>query len=276
MRKLILLSFIFLLCSCREQDSIYNGYIDADMTYLSSNYAGRLTDLCVMRGQNVTKDQLLFKLEKADENFKAEMSRYTQNNLLAQKQEIIDTIHFNEINYRRTSQIRRQDAASQNDLDMAKKDLDVSKNKLAALDFQIKSSRVNTTDIEWQVARKENYATDPGIIFDTYFTKGEYVQPGQPVVSLITEQNIKVIFFVPEQDLSKISLNDKIKLSSDGHQHLATGTIRYISNTAQYTPPIIYSREDRKNLVFRVEARIDNPNLNQLHLGQPVSLEFIR
>lgn len=276
MRKLILLGVFFLLSSCKDDNSVYNGYIDADMTYLSSNYAGRLTDLFVVRGQNVNKDQLLFKLEKADENFKAEMSRLTQNNLIAQRQAMMDTIHYNEINYRRTLQIRKQDAASQNDLDMAKKDLDVSKSQLAALDFQIKSSGVDTTDIEWQIARKENYATHQGIIFDTYFTKGEYVQAGQPVVSLITEKNIKVIFFVPENDLSKISLNDKIQLSSDGSPHLATGTIRYISNTAQYTPPIIYSREDRKNLVFRVEAGIDKPNLNQLHLGQPISLEFVR
>jgi len=276
MRQLILFSVFFLLSSCKDDDSVYNGYIDADMTYLSSNYPGRLTDLFVVRGQSVNKDQLLFKLEKTDESFKVEMSRLTQNNLNAERQGILDTIHYNEINYRRTLQMRKQNAASQNDLDIAKKDFDVSKSQLAALDFQIKTNRVDTEDIEWQMARKENYASNQGLIFDTYFTKGEYVQAGQPVVSLITKQNIKVIFFVPEKDLSKISLNDKIQLSSDGSSHLATGTIRYISNTAQYTPPIIYSREDRGNLVFRVEARIDKPNLNQLHLGQPVSLEFVR
>lgn len=275
MRKFVLLCCIVLLSSCKEGGSLYNGYIDADLTYLSSNFAGRLTQLLVLRGQAVKKNQLVFKLEQTSANFGVAMSEFAQNNLLSQRKELIDQIHYNEINYRRTVQIRKQDAASQNDLDVAKKDLDVLKNQLTALDFQIKSSHVDTADKQWHVARMENHATGRGIIFDTYFTRGEYVQAGQPVVSLITKRNIKVIFFVPEKSLSNIHLNDKIKISCDGNKHLATGTIRYISDTAQYTPPIIYSREERQELVFRVEARIDNPNLNQLHLGQPVSLEFV-
>ena len=54
---------------------------------------------------------------------------------------------------------------------------------------------------------------------------------------------------------------------------LGKAVINYISPIAQYTPPIIYSREDSHNLVFRVEALIEHPDLKRLHLGQPVSLE---
>ena len=276
MRKFGLLCCIFLLCSCGEDDSFYNGYIDADMTYLSSNYAGRLVHLFVVRGQVVQKNQRLFKLEQTSEKFGVDISEFTQHNLLSQRKQILDQIRYSEINYRRTLQRRKQDAASQNDLDVATKDLDVLKNQLAALDFQIKSSQVDTADKQWQVARKENYATDSGIIFDTYFTQGEYAQAGQPVVSLITPKNIKVIFFVSEKDLSKIQLNHKVKLLTDGNVLLGTGTIRYISNTAQYTPPIIFSREDRQSLIFRVDAGLDKPDLNQVHLGQPVSLRLVQ
>ena len=102
------------------------------------------------------------------------------------------------------------------------------------------------------------------------------MRAGEGVLWLVTKQNIKVIFFAPEKDLSKITLNQKVKLSSDSTPELATGHISYIANTAQYTPPIIYSREAREELVFRIEARLDNPNLNQIHLGQPISLELIR
>ena len=274
MRKLGLLCCIFLLCSCGDDDSLYNGYIDADMTYLSSDYAGRLIHLFVVRGQAVQKNQRLFKLEQTNEKFGVDISEFTQKNLLSQRQQILAQIHYNEINHRRTLEIRKQDAASQNDLDLATKDLDVLKNQLAALDFQIKGSQVDTAEKQWQVARKENYATDSGIIFDTYFTEGEYAQAGQPIVSLITANNIKVIFFVSEKKLSKLQLNHKINILTDGNVLLGTGTIRYISNTAQYTPPIIFSREDRQSLIFRVEARLDKPNLNQVHLGQPVSLRL--
>ena len=276
MRKLMVLCIVILLCSCKQSGPQYNGYIDADLTYLSSNFAGRLTDLLIYRGEHVKKDQLLFKLEQTSESYGVAISQFNNQNLLAQRQEIINQLHYNEINYRRVVLMRKQNAASQTDLDTAIRDLDVAKNQLDAIDFQIKGGQVDTADKKWQVQRKENHASDPGIIFDTYFTKGEYVQAGQPVLSLITKRNIKVIFFVPEKDLSTTLLNSKINISSDGQPKLATGTISYVSKVAQYTFPLLYSRAERQYLVFRVEARIDTPDLNQLHLGQPVSLEFVR
>ena len=276
MRKLVLLMLIVLLCSCEKGTPPYNGYIDADLTYLSSNFAGRLDNLLVRRGQPVQKNQLLFKLEQTSEHYGIESSQLSQKNLLSQRKVLIDQINYNNINYRRTLQMRKQDAASQNDLDLAKKDLNVLKNQLAAIDFQIKSSQIDTEDKKWQKNRKEAYATDSGIVFDTYFTKNEFVQAGQPVLSLLTKRNIKVIFFVPEKDLSSVLLNAKVIISSDGDPTLLKGTINYISKIAQYTPPIIYSREDRQDLIFRIEARIDTPNLNRLHLGQPVYLALAR
>ena len=276
MRKFAALFFIVLLCSCKEDDHQYNGYIDADLTYLSSDFAGRLVNLLVFRGQPVEKNQLLFNLEQTNENFSVSITQFNKKNLLTQRSVIINQINYNEINYRRTLKMVKQHAASQNDLDVAKKDLDILKDQLKGINFQIKSSKVDTADKKWQLQRKEANATDSGVIFDTYFTKDEYVQAGQPVLSLLTKKNIKVVFFVSETKLSNILLNSKVTISSDGNPQLAIGTINYISNIAQYTPPIIYSREDRQELVFRIEASIDNANLNQVHLGQPVSLELVR
>lgn len=276
MGKFSTLFLIMLLLSCKGSVPQYNGYIDADLTYLSSNYPGRLVALMVHRGDAVHKNQLLFKLEQTSEKYSVGMTQFNKKNLRAQRAEVISQIRYDEINLQRNLTMKKQNAASQNDLDLAKKDLDVLKDKLQAIDFQIKSSLVDIANKDWQVMRKQGKATDEGIIFDTYFTKNEYVQGGQPVLSLLTQNHIKVIFFIGEKALSRIHLNDKVAISSDGIPQLATGTINYISKIAQYTPPNIYSRENRAELVFRIEARIDHPNLNQLHLGQPISLVVLQ
>ena len=44
----------------------------------------------------------------------------------------------------------------------------------------------------------------------------------------------------------------------------------FISRTAEYTPPVIYSLEERSKLVFLVEARPEQPE--KLRVGQPVSV----
>ena len=275
MRKFFLLFLVFLLCACKQHGPHYNGYFDADFTYLSSDFAGRLKQLFIKRGEAVAKDTLLFKVERTSETYGMRISRLNKKNLFSQRQQILDQLHYAEINYRRTLKIRTNDAASQNDVDLAKKDLDVLKDQLTGIDFQINSSQVDIANRQWQINRKENFAPDTGIIFDTYFTQDEYVQAGQPILSLITPKNIKVLFFVPEAALSEIKLNQQVKISSDANPELAQGKISYIANVAQYTPPIIYSREQREKLVFRVEARIDSPNLNLIHLGQPVTIELI-
>lgn len=276
MHKLALLLFIFLLSSCKESSTQYNGYIDADLTYISSDFAGRLTSLLVRRGQTVHKEQPLFHLEQTSESLAVKVSQFSKDSLLSQRAGILDQIQYAEKNYTRTFNMRKQSAASQNDLEATKRDLEVLRNQLKALDFQIKGSQADIANKNWQKSQKNGYAPDSGIIFDTFFSKGEYLQAGQPVLALITKKQIKVIFFLPEQKLSEVPLNAKIRVSSDGSPQLATGVVQYISPIAQYTPPILYSREERKNLVFRVEASIDKPDLAQLHLGQPVTLEIIR
>jgi len=133
---------------------------------------------------------------------------------------------------------------------------------------------VNTAQKKWVMTRKENSAPEAGIVFDTYYTKGEFVQAGNPVLSLVTKDHIKVVFFVPEERLAQIRLNQHVNLKTDVNNLFATGHVFYISNIAEFTPPIIYSREERHKLVFRVEAKIDTPDLEKIHLGQPVTLEL--
>ncbi|WP_392538117.1 HlyD family secretion protein [Legionella sp. 227] len=275
MRKLLFIGLtVLLLTACGEENQSFSGYIDADLVYFSADFAGRLTDLAVLRGQRVKNNQFLLRLEQTSELYNVQMSKLNKKDLLAQRQQTLTQLQYNEINYRRVQEMRKQNAASQNDLDTAQRDLNISKDQLAKIDAKIKSNRVDTADKNWQVTRKENFATDNGIVFDTYYTKGEFVQAGAPVLSLVTQKNIKAVFFVPEEKLDGLRLNQHVTIKTDHNPHFATGHIFYISNIAEYTPPIIYSREERQRLVFRIEAKIDSPDLEKIHLGLPVTLEI--
>ena len=276
MLRWVVWCLVALLCGCRDHPVRYNGYFDADLTYLSSDFAGRLMHLNVHRGESVQKGQLLFNLEQVHERFSLDISQLNQRALLAQKQQIDAQLHYNQMNHDRTRRIRTGDAASQNDLDVATEELAVSKQQLAAIEAQIQSAQVDSADKRWVIARKASHAPDAGIVYDTYYTPNEWVQGGQPVLSLVTRKHIKVIFFAPERDLPQIRTGQRVTISSDDNVTLARGRISYVSNVAQYTPPIIYSREQSHKLIFRIEARIDSPRLEQIHLGQPVSIELQR
>jgi HlyD family secretion protein len=275
MRKLIfILGCGISLSACNQAPHQYNAYIDADLTYLSSDSGGRLSELAVKRGEFVQHGTLLFKLEQSYESYGVSADIQNQKNLLSSIAALKAQINYAKAHYQRQLIMEKQSATSSEEIEQALQNLKVLQNQLQGANAQLAASKNTTAQKDWQLSHKENYAPESGIIFDSYFTKGEYIPAGQPVVSLISNKNIKAIFFVAEPELGKIHLNEAVTISSDGSPTITKGTISYISNRAEYTPPIIFSRENRQKLVFKIEVRLNNPDLNAVHLGQPVSLEL--
>jgi HlyD family secretion protein len=48
--------------------------------------------------------------------------------------------------------------------------------------------------------------------------------------------------------------------------------VTFISQHSEFTPPVIYSLEERSKLVYLIEARTEKPS--NLRVGQPVDVRF--
>ena len=106
---------------------------------------------------------------------------------------------------------------------------------------------------------------------DTLYRPGEWVPAGAPVVSLLPPANVKIRFYVPETTVGTLRLGDAVSVRCDGCGADIAAAIRFIAPQAEFTPPVIYSRENRANLVFLVEARPNAPN-PALHPGLPAEV----
>ena len=82
--------------------------------------------------------------------------------------------------------------------------------------------------------------------------------------------NIKLRFFVPETELPKLVIGDEVRVSCDNCAADLTAKIYFIATTAEYTPPVIYSLEERNKLVYLIQARPARPDA--LRVGQPISV----
>lgn len=253
---------------------VYSGYIDADMTYLSGSFPGRLIELKVRRGELVEKGQQLFKLDQSNEDFDTKIDEANIQGLEADRQQILDQLNYAERFYLRQKNMAKDQAASTDDLESAQKNVEVLKGQERSLEAAISAAKARSGKTLWQLYQKDGIAPEDGLIFDTYKTIGEYSNTGQPVLSLITAPMLKVVFFLPEKRLSSTKLGQKVRIESDGSSAPVGGHIDYISSRAEYTPPVIFSRDERQKLVFKVIARIDNPDLKSIHLGQPVSVSI--
>ena len=113
-----------------------------------------------------------------------------------------------------------------------------------------------------------------GLVQDTHYVLGEWVTANAPVVSLLPPQNIKVRFFVRETELGAVKVGQKLAVTCDGCAAPLAAEVSFISPQAEFTPPVIYSRQERAKLVYLVEARPAPEDATKLHPGQPVEVKF--
>jgi HlyD family secretion protein len=129
---------------------------------------------------------------------------------------------------------------------------------------------------EWQLQQRTVAAPVGGRVADVLAQPGETMAAGAPVVSILPPGNIFVRFFVPETALSELHRGDPVLFSCDGCRHGLTGTISFISPTAEYTPPVIYSESTRAKLVYCIEARPRPDQAALFNPGQPMDVRPIR
>ena len=89
-------------------------------------------------------------------------------------------------------------------------------------------------------------------------------------------ENIKARFFVPEADFATLKAGASVKVGISGLAAPLDGRISYLSPQPEYTPPVLYNRENRSKLVFMVEATFDPAVARDLHPGQPVDVTLVK
>lgn len=303
------------LAGCPDHsDYEVQGYIDAEFTYIASSVSGHLISLNVTRGQAVAVGDPLFQLdpqpEIADLNkTKAQVETAQQNlaNLMqgsretviqgitAQLQQAQAQLELASLSLKRNQELYRTKVVAKAMLDDAQTNYRAAEKKVEEITANLDEAKMGarkhlllaqTATVtgeqatlarqQWLLGQKEKTAAVAGHVYDTFYRIGEYVPAGQPVLALLTPDNIKLIFYLPEPILSQFHAGSRVQFTCDGCKGATNATIYYISSKAEYTPPIIYSENTRKNLVYRVEARLTAEDAQKFKAGQPVDVTLLR
>ena len=126
----------------------------------------------------------------------------------------------------------------------------------------------------WRLEQKSVAAPRSALVQDTFFVEGEWVAAGRPVASLLPPGNVKARFYVPETVLGSLAVGRDVELRCDGCPAPVAAKVSYISSQAEYTPPVLYSKESRGKLLYLVEARPDPAEGLKLRPGQPLDVRL--
>ena len=236
-------ALMLVLAGCNERrDPGFQGWVEADMIFVSPDETGRVIKLNVREGDEVKPGDQLYAVD--DDLQKADLNQ--NNATLANAQQ----------SYDRAASLSKTGSGTQATLDSA----------VSAL--RVAEARVNTS--QTRLARRSGFAPVGGTIQQIYFREGEMVPAQRPVLSIMPPGNMKLRFFVPETELPKLAIGDEVKVTCDNCAADLTAKIYFIATSAEYTPPVIYSLDERNKLVYLIQARPSRPD--SLRVGQPISV----
>jgi HlyD family secretion protein len=290
--------------------SPYQGYLEGEYVYVGAPLAGRLETLAVHKGSRVEAGAPLFTLERTSElaaqrqaadQLRSAQARFedlkkgsrptelaTLEARLAQartaaeqaqtdfvrqqtlvKGEVISPSEFDRAKF---TNERSQQAVAELEAQLATARLGARSDAIAAAEADVSAATAAKERADWSVDQKAQTAPRGGLIYDTLYRVGEFVATGNPVVALLPPENLKVRFFVPEGEFAALKAGDKVRVAITGMNSPLEARVSFLSPQPEYTPPILYNRENRAKLVFMVEAVFDNAVASDLHPGQPVDV----
>jgi HlyD family secretion protein len=296
----------------KSRDVEWQGYLEGDFVYVSSPLAGRLDKLAVAKGSRVAAGASLFELEHAAETAalrQAEQELHAAGAQLADlrkgsRPEEIAALEARLGEARAAAELSRLDlvrqealfkagAISASEYDRARlthvaddRTVDEDSAKLetarlggradavAAAEAGARAAAEAEAHARWNVDQKVQAAPCAALVYDTLYREGEFVAAASPVVSLLPPANIKVRFFVAEPDFALLKAGDRVSVGIEGLAAPLEATVSYLSPQPEYTPPVLYNRDNRAKLVYMIEAVFAPGAAADLHPGQPVDVRL--
>ncbi len=282
-----------LFSACVQENAKAVGYVEGEFALLAPIATAKIETTSVRRGDRVAVGDALVTLERTDAEYAVNEARaalaqaeaHLADLKLGKRPQELAVLEA-AVNHaqaqveeakrvfdRQTDLLRRRISA-QADFDQAQTNLYLAQASLqqqqanlavarlparadaiVAADAAVTQARAALKQAEWQLSQRVLIAPAAGRITDIIRNPGELAGPTAAVLSMLPDNAVKLRFYVPEAALSGLKIGGTVGVGCDGCPQGLRATISYISPNPEFTPPVIYSRENRQKLVYLVEAR---------------------
>lgn len=282
-----------LFSACAGDGPLAVGYVEGEYVLVAPIETAQIVELAVRRGDRVTAGAPLARLEKRDAEIAvaqaaaglAQAERQLANLKEGRRPEEIASIAASlrsaeaqateaERVLQRQADLLKQGISTQASYDSAATAVELNRAKVSELEANLAvaklPARVNEIkaaqaavdqagavleSAEWRLAKRVLSIPQSGVVSDIIRNTGEVAGPQAPVLSVLPDDALKLRVYVPETALSRIAVGRVLSVRCDGCGEGMEATVSYVSPDPEFTPPVIYSLENRQKLVYLVEAR---------------------
>jgi HlyD family secretion protein len=239
------------------REIILTGSVTTDEVIVSSEIQGRLQQLFVKEGDAVTNGELLGVIQPETQQADVAFYASSEQQAAAQVTQAKADLENARLTFEREENLFKQAAESAQAYDAARTAYAAAKARVESLDKQTEAAGAQTEKATVQLGHTKFFAPMDAVVDTRAALPGEVVNPGQPIVTLINQDDLWVRADLEETYIDRIRLGDKlaVRLPSGATRE---GTVFYRSVDADYATQRDVSRTKRDIKTFEIRLRCDN------------------
>ncbi len=287
-----LIIFIAFFSACNGNDDKADAYgnFEAVETLISAQANGEILKFDVEKGMQLKAGQQVALIDTAVLSAKLRRLLAVKEEITANSKDVLSQIKVLDeqknvllIEKKRIENLIADSAATQKQYD------DVN-GKIKVIDRQIESVKVKNSAIlskfnqvnaqidELKLNMDKCKIINPvtGTVLEKYAEVHELAMPGKVLYKIADLSTMELKVYVSGAQLPHIKIGQKAKVYIDKNEEENTeqeGTVSWISSTAEFTPKIIQTKEERVKLVYAVKLLVKNDG--SLKIGMPGEVRFI-
>nr|WP_321409209.1 efflux RND transporter periplasmic adaptor subunit [uncultured Carboxylicivirga sp.] len=286
---ILAVTLIVAACNNGEDGSDAYGNFEATDKLISSEVSGRVIQLAVEEGQELKEGDLIALIDTTQLVIKRNQliaSRKASQSKTAQVKASIEVLKAQKgvlmKDVTRVYNMYREKAATSKQVDDLQGQVHVMEKQLEGYYTQIESIKAELGVIDAQLAEIEDQLhrcnlmmPSEGTVLQKFVEQGEMAVMGKPVVKVADLNTMFLRAFVTGSQLPEIKIGQKVEVRFDKTEdtnQTIDGTISWISSSAEFTPKIVQTKEERVDLVYAVKIAIENDG--RVKIGMPGEVKF--
>lgn len=279
--------------ACAEPAHLAIGYAEGDYALIAPLATAQVASLAVRRGDHVAAGATLVTMESRDavialaeaeaglsraesqlanlrEGRRPEEIRALDAALVSARVQAAEAARTRD----RIATLAQRGAATSTQADDARTAAEVARFRVAEAEATLAVARLPARDQEitaaaaavagaraardraqWTLDQRSIAAPADGTVTDVIRHPGEIAGPGTPVLEFLPDGAVKLRLYLPETDFARVAAGMRLAIGCDGCTAGLTARITYVAAGPEYTPPVIYSLQNRQKLVYMIEAR---------------------
>lgn len=288
MKQLFTFLILINLVACNKNNDKADGYgnFEATEVTISAEASGKIEYLNLEEGAIVAPntqvgliDTIQLYLSKqqliASKNTIASKS----GNVLSQTAVLNEQLKTTLIEQKRIQNMFAENAATKRQVDEINGKVNVLNEQIksvttqdAPISNEQKSIDVQIEKINDQIQKCKITSPFQGTVLAKYSEANEITNFGKPLYKLADLTTMTLRVYISEKQLNQIKVGQKVTVKIDTQEDMKSypGTISWISSSAEFTPKIIQTKEERANLVYAVKVNVKNDG--SLKIGMPAEM----